>query len=66
MEVTATCSVAAAKRAALTYVSKQFPLRLVLPTKPFQRATVTSTSIPLRSTCCPMGPSPDAPHVGHQ
>jgi hypothetical protein len=44
-------SVASARPAAQVYVSKQLPLKLVEPPKPFHRATGTSTSRPIRSAC---------------
>src|SRR5215470_17403026 len=54
VEKTATCRVAAASPAAQVYVSKQVPLKLVLPPKPFQRATGTRASIPARSAITAM------------
>src|SRR4029453_4518946 len=54
VEKTATCRVAAASPAAQVYVSKQVPLKLVLPPKPFQRATGTRASIPARSAMTAM------------
>src|SRR5262245_59923814 len=54
VEKTPTCRVAAASPAAQVYVSKQVPLKLVWPPKPFQRATGTRASIPARSAMTAM------------
>src|SRR5215207_5184191 len=49
VEKTPVCSVAAARPAAQVYVSKQVPLKFVGPPNPFQRATGTIASSPMRS-----------------
>src|SRR5262245_65507018 len=54
VEKTAASRVAAASTAAQVYVSKHVPLKLVLPPKPFQRATGTRASIPARSAITAM------------
>src|ERR671923_2139485 len=54
VEKTAPCRVTAASPAAQVYVSKQVPLKLVLPPKPFQRATGTRASMPARSAMTAM------------
>src|SRR5215467_8113540 len=54
VEKTATCCVTVARPAVQVYVSKQVPLKLLLPPKPFQRAMGTRASIPAQSAMTAM------------